>query len=35
MEYAPLVRVGDKIRFYDPVENNDFWWTSPREKKKE
>ena len=26
MDYAPLIRVGDKFRFYDPVSNNDFWW---------
>lgn len=29
MEYAPVVRAGDKNRFYDPVGNNDFWWTKP------
>jgi putative membrane protein insertion efficiency factor len=23
---APLVRVGESYRYYDPVENNDFWW---------
>ena len=23
---APLVRVYDTYRYYDPVENNDFWW---------
>ena len=23
---APLIRVGDSVRCYDPVENNDFWW---------
>jgi putative membrane protein insertion efficiency factor len=23
---APLIRVGDSYRCYDPVENNDFWW---------
>jgi putative component of membrane protein insertase Oxa1/YidC/SpoIIIJ protein YidD len=26
MEYAPLVKVGTSIRYYDPVSNNDFWW---------
>jgi putative component of membrane protein insertase Oxa1/YidC/SpoIIIJ protein YidD len=26
MEYAPLVKVGTRIRYYDPVSNNDFWW---------
>lgn len=29
MKYAPVVKVGGRIRFYDPVENNDFWWTKP------
>jgi len=24
---APLIRAGDSYRYYDPVENNDFWWT--------
>jgi len=23
---APLIRVGDSVRCYDPVESNDFWW---------
>ena len=23
---APLIRAGDSYRYYDPVENNDFWW---------
>jgi len=23
---APLVRVGGRYRYYDPVKNNDFWW---------
>jgi hypothetical protein len=23
---APLIRVKDTYRYYDPVENNDFWW---------
>jgi putative component of membrane protein insertase Oxa1/YidC/SpoIIIJ protein YidD len=26
--YAPLVKVGDRYRFADPVRNNDFWWHS-------
>ncbi len=25
-EYAPLVRVGNRWRYLDPVQNNDFWW---------
>jgi putative component of membrane protein insertase Oxa1/YidC/SpoIIIJ protein YidD len=24
---APLIRAGDSYRYYDPVENNDFWWS--------
>jgi hypothetical protein len=23
---SPLIRVHDSYRYYDPVENNDFWW---------
>ena len=23
---VPLVKVYDSYRYYDPVENNDFWW---------
>ena len=23
---APPIRVNDSYRYYDPVENNDFWW---------
>ncbi len=23
---VPLVKVHDHYRYYDPVENNDFWW---------
>ena len=26
MDYVPLIKVGDRFRFYDPVSNNDFWW---------
>jgi len=26
MDYAPLVKVGDRYKFYDPISNNDFWW---------
>jgi hypothetical protein len=26
MEQAPLIWVHDRYRFYDPLENNDFWW---------
>ena len=24
---APLIRVRESYRYYDPVENNDFWWS--------
>ncbi len=27
--YVPLIRAGNRLRFYDPVENNDFWWHGP------
>ncbi|MBM4330306.1 MAG: membrane protein insertion efficiency factor YidD [Deltaproteobacteria bacterium] len=23
---APLIKINDSFRYYDPVENNDFWW---------
>ncbi len=23
---VPQVRIGDRDRYFDPVENNDFWW---------
>lgn len=26
--HAPLIRVGGRYRYSDPVENNDFWWYS-------
>lgn len=26
-DYAPLVEVGDSVRYDDPVENNDYWWS--------
>ncbi len=25
--YAPIVRGDGSVRFLDPVENNDFWWS--------
>jgi uncharacterized protein len=28
MHMAPLIRVYDSYRYYDPVENNDFWWNN-------
>jgi len=24
--HAPLIKVGDRYRYSDPVRNNDFWW---------
>lgn len=27
---VPRVRVGGAALFFDPVENNDFWWAAPR-----
>lgn len=24
--YSPLIRTGNEIRVYDPLENNDHWW---------
>jgi putative component of membrane protein insertase Oxa1/YidC/SpoIIIJ protein YidD len=29
---SPLVYYKGKLRIYDPVENNDFWWYGHREK---
>ena len=26
MRYAPEIMVGNRWRYYDPLENNDFWW---------
>jgi len=28
---SPLVYVNGRLRIYDPVENNDFWWPKPKE----
>ena len=28
MDYAPLIQVGSSVRFYDPVQWNDYWWYS-------
>ena len=25
--YAPLISIGDRNRFFDPVKKNDFWWS--------
>ena len=27
--FAPMVRVGNRYRYSDRVENNDFWWYKP------
>ena len=34
MDYVPLVKVGDRYRFYDPVSNNDFWWYGKKAQRK-
>ncbi|MBU4186085.1 MAG: membrane protein insertion efficiency factor YidD [Proteobacteria bacterium] len=26
MKQAPMILINNSYRFYDPVENNDFWW---------
>ncbi|MBW2596114.1 MAG: membrane protein insertion efficiency factor YidD [Deltaproteobacteria bacterium] len=26
MDYAPLVKAGGGVRYYDPVNWNDYWW---------
>ena len=26
MDYAPVIRVGDRYRYYDPLGDNDYWW---------
>lgn len=26
MDTAPLIRIGNRLRYLDPVSNNDFWW---------
>jgi hypothetical protein len=31
MDYAPLVKVGKSIRYYDPVSWNDYWWYDKKE----
>jgi Putative membrane protein insertion efficiency factor len=32
---SPLIYWNGKWKLYDPVENNDFWWYQPGEKRKE
>lgn len=29
LRYAPRVQRGNRIKCFDPVENNDFWWYRP------
>lgn len=29
MDYAPTVRVYERMRYYDPVSWNDYWWYHP------
>jgi len=31
MDYAPIINTGNKLRYFDPVSNNDFWWYGGRE----
>lgn len=26
MDKAPMIKKWDRLRYYDPVSNNDFWW---------
>lgn len=26
MDYAPVIKVGDRYRYYDPLYENDYWW---------
>ena len=28
IRYAPEIKVGNRWRYYDPLENNDFWWAT-------
>ncbi|MBU4211312.1 MAG: membrane protein insertion efficiency factor YidD [Kiritimatiellae bacterium] len=28
-KYAPLIKQPDNTKYFDPVENNDFWWRQP------
>ncbi|MCD6486366.1 MAG: membrane protein insertion efficiency factor YidD [Syntrophobacterales bacterium] len=31
MDYAPLVKTGKSVRYYDPVSWNDYWWYDRKE----
>ena len=31
LTFAPVVKQGDRLKFYDPIENNDFWWADKKE----
>lgn len=28
-KYVPLIKQLDNVKYFDPVENNDFWWCHP------
>jgi len=28
MDYAVIVKKGDRYRYFDPLSNNDYWWSS-------
>jgi len=28
MDYALIVKKGDRYRYFDPLSNNDYWWSS-------
>lgn len=32
MKQTPIVLINNRYKFYDPVENNDFWWHEKRMK---
>ena len=28
MDYAPVIKLGNRYRYYDPLSHNDYWWSS-------
>jgi len=30
MDYAPIIKVGDRYRYYDSLSHNDYWWSEGR-----
>ena len=28
MDYAVIIKKGDRYRYFDPLSNNDYWWSS-------